>query len=140
MSREFILGFFNVYAAAHGMESIYVGHDQSVNWSVFMNGEWESIDGARTLKQAKELGHTRFDGEKSCSLKLDWRKDWHLVDETRSNVANACPECGNPATDDDEDESARRCPDCGWERHYTAKENEDLKSHRERAASGLPER
>jgi hypothetical protein len=72
---------------------IYVGRDQAmpVHWSVYVNGEWEQIDDARTLKQAKERGHLQFDRGNACSLRLDWRSDWHLVDGTRSSSANAWP-------------------------------------------------
>jgi hypothetical protein len=137
-----LVGFSDVYAAKHGRDTIYVGRDQAipVNWSVFVNGEWEEIDGARTLRGAKELGHSQFDKDKACSLKLDWHVDWLLVDGTRLNTANACPECGNPVTDDDEDEGARRCPDCGWEHRYTSEENEGLKTLHEQAAHDLPSR
>ena len=128
----------DVYTAKHKEDMIYVGRDQAmpVHWSVYVNGEWEQIDDARTLKQAKERGHLQFDRGNACSLRLDWRSDWHLVDGTRSSSANACPECGNPVTDDVEDESALRCPDCGWEHLYTPEEIEFLKARDGRATRG----
>jgi hypothetical protein len=134
-----LVGLSDVYAAKHGKDIIYVGRDQAipVNWSVFVNGEWEGIDGAQTLRRAKELGHALFDKEKACSLKLDWRVDWQLVDATQLDVANSCPECGNPATDDDEDEGARRCPDCGWEHRYTSHENDGIRKLHEHAVNPL---
>jgi DNA-directed RNA polymerase subunit RPC12/RpoP len=124
-----LVGFSDVYGAKHGKDTIYVGRDQAipVNWSVFVNGEWEEIDGAQTLRDAKELGHSQYDKDKACSLKLDWRVDWHLVDATRLDVANSCPDCGNPVTDDDEDKGVRRCPDCGWEHLYTTQEAEGIR-------------
>ena len=131
-----LVGFSDVYVAMHGKDMIYVGRDQAmpVNWSVNVIGEWEQIDDARTLKEAKELGHLLFDSDKACSVKLDWRSDWHVVDGTQSNAANACPECGNPVTHDIEDQGALRCPDCGWEHLYTPEEIEFLKA---RAAGQL---
>ena len=130
-----LVGYSDVYAAKHRKDMIYVGRDQAmpVHWSVYVNGEWEQIDDARTLKEAKERGHLQFDRGSACSLKLNWRSDWHLVDGTRSSSANACPECGNPVTDDVEDESALRCPDCGWEHVYTLEEIGFLKARDGRA-------
>jgi hypothetical protein len=132
-------GFSDVYAARHGKDVIHVGRDQAipVKWSVFVDGEWEGIDDAQTLRRAKELGHTQFDRDKVCSLKLDWREDWQLVDGTRQDVANSCPECGNPATDDIEDEGARRCPDCGWKHRYTSDENEAIRKLHKQAVNPL---
>ena len=131
MKTEFIRGFFNVHAAKHGIDTIFIGHDQSVNWSVFMNGEWEPIVDAGTLKEAKTLGHSQFDKGEECPLNLDWSP----VEATRGTIANTCPECGNPATDDNE--NALSCPDCGWEHRYTTEENEDLKARHKRAAREL---
>ena len=127
MKQDFLAGFFNVYAAKHGSDSIHVGHDQAVNWSVFVNDEWEPVDDARTLKDAKKLGHAQFDRDKACSLKLDWSADWQLVDGTLGNIANTCPTCGNPATD--KDENALWCPDCGWEHRYTSEERRWFSKH-----------
>lgn len=139
MKQVSLVGFSDVYVAKHGKDTIYVGRDQAipVNWSVFVNGEWEEIDGARTLRHAKELGHSQFDKDNACPQKLDWRVDWHLVDGAQSNIANACPECGNPSTDDDEDEGALRCPDCGWEHQYTSHENEGIRKLHEQAVNHL---
>jgi hypothetical protein len=137
--QDFLVGFCDVYAAKHGRDNIYVGRDQAkpLNWSVFMNGGWEEIRDAQTLRGAKELGHSQFDRDNACSQNLDWREDWVLVDGTRSNIANACPECGNPATDDNEDECDLRCPDCGWEHQYTSQENDGIRKLHEQAVNHL---
>lgn len=129
MNQVSSVGFSDVYEAKHGENTIYVGHDQvcPVSWSVFVNGKWEEIDGARTLRNAKELGHSQFDKGDACPVELDWRLDWPLSEGTQSHIANACPECGNPITDDYEDEGALRCPDCGWEHQYTSQENDGIR-------------
>ncbi|MGA2754214.1 MAG: hypothetical protein ABSE53_10620 [Terracidiphilus sp.] len=139
MKQDWLAGYCDVYTAKHGKDMIYVGRDQAnpVNWSVFINGRWEGIDDALTLRGAKEFGHAQFDKDKVCSLKLDWRADWLLVDATRQEIANLCPECGNPATDDYEDEDTRRCPDCGWEHQYTSQENEGIRKLHEQAVNPL---
>ena len=139
MKQVSLVGFADVYGAKHGKDMIYVGRDQAnpANWSVFANGEWEEIDGARTLRRAKELGHSQFDKDNVCSLQLDWRGDWHLVDAARLDVANSCPVCGNPVTDDDADEGIRQCADCGWEHKYTSQENDAIRKLHERGGNPL---
>ena len=139
MKQVSLVGVSDVYAAEYGKDTIYVGRDQAipVNWSVFVNGEWEEIDGARTLRGAKELGHSQFDKDNACIKELDWREDWHLVDGTRGNIANTCPECGNPATNDVEDEGALRCPDCGWEHRYTSQEKDGIRKLHEQTVKPL---
>lgn len=127
MKQDLLIQRDDVYVAKHGNETIHVGHDQAVNWSVLVNDQWEPIDDARTLKDAKELGHAQFDRGKSCSTRLDWKTGWHLDERTRGRIANTCPVCGNPVTDDDED--ALRCTDCGWERRYTTEELRQLPKH-----------
>ena len=124
MNDDFWRGFLNVYAADHGNKPIHVGHDQGVSWFVFVDGRWESIDDARTLKEAKNLGHAQFDRGSPCSLKLDWISDWRLIDETKGHVANTCPGCGNPVTEDRAD--SIQCPDCGWKHLYTPEELKHL--------------
>ena len=123
MERSDYLGFCDVQSAGHGTRSISIGHDQAVNWFVFQDGKWHSIDQAKTLEDAKTMGHVQFDKGKGCSLSLTWS----LIAETRGNLANACPECGNPATEDDEDAGALRCPDCGWKHQYTSQENDAIR-------------
>lgn len=139
MKQVSFVGFSDVYDAKHGKDTIRVGRDEAnpMSWSVFVNGEWELIDGALTLRTAKELGHSQFDKYKACIQELDWREDWHLVDGTRGNVANTCPECGNPATDDVEDEGALRCPDCGWKHRYTSRENDGIRKLHDQAVNPL---
>jgi len=127
VKQDSLAGFFDVYTAQHRKDSIYVGRDPSVNWSVFVNGEWERIDDARTLKEAKQLGHAQFDRGQACCLKLDWSTDWHLVDGTYGGMANTCLVCGNPVTYDDG--ITLRCPDCGWEHIYSSEERRWFSEH-----------
>jgi hypothetical protein len=56
MERSDYLGVWDVHSAGHGTRSISIGHDQAVNWSVFLDGKWHSIDQAKTLKDAKANG------------------------------------------------------------------------------------